>query len=223
MANKVFIQDHFDSSKAYSYHLTKDPMFEMDWESTSFSEVVPEFKNILDTAVGFSAGVGGEVGTGMVEFQNLFDIKRWKKSNPVGIAIDIQLFSKTDAEKDVHDKSLFLMNYTMLTKEGNNYIVPGISLSSISEFQSNTGGFSSKAKIISLWIPGMIYLPRAIILRAQPTFSRERTKKGFPLWAELNLQIESINPANSEFFETSNIGTNTETSSILFGALANEI
>lgn len=205
MANRLFMQDHADSSKLFNFPLTKDPMLEIESQFSSFGEVIPSVNDFLNASTLAMTGAGGQVDAGLLKFKNLFDIKRWTKTDPIRLTVDIQLYTQTNPKEDVYRKAYQLMEYTMLTKDSTGYIVPGMSLASLKDFQTNkeagVQGTSSKAKLICLWIPGIIYLPRAIIEKVQPTFSREVTESGFPLWAELNLSIESVFPANTEFFD----------------------
>lgn len=50
---------------------------------------------------------------------------------------------------------------------------------------------------VSLKIPGVIDLPIAFVTKATPIFSKELTKKDYPLWGQLNLEIRSIEPADA--------------------------
>ena len=206
MANRLFLQDHANASKLFSFPLTKDPMIEVGSTFSTFGEEFPNVVHYLDIGTQFMAGGMGEIGKGWLGFTNLFDIKRWSKTDPVNITVDLQLWTKTDSKKDVHDAALSIMEYTMLTLEDGMFILPGMSLASLPDFQGNDySGTSSKAKLVSLWIPGIVYIPQAMIVKSTPVFSKEITEAGFPLWAELNMHIESIFPANTEFFSTINV------------------
>ena len=206
MANRIFIQDHYNTGLIYSFPLTKDPMIEIESQFSSFGEVIPIVNDVLNTYNMVTAGMAGSVSIEQLAMKNLFDIKRWTKTEPLRFTVDLQLFTKTDSEKDVHDKANFIMNYVILSRKSPSdpFVIPGISLASLKDFQQN-GLTSANAKIISVWIPGILYVPKAIIEKVQPTFSRELTEKGFPLWAELNVNIESVFPAISDFFDTANV------------------
>lgn len=55
--------------------------------------------------------------------------------------------------------------------------------------------------VISVLIPGVVYLPFAYIHAVQPTYSKFRTSEGYPLWATVNVQIVSLVPAMLHNFE----------------------
>jgi hypothetical protein len=54
--------------------------------------------------------------------------------------------------------------------------------------------------VISVLIPGVVYLPLAYIHAVQPTYSKFKTNFEFPLWATLNVQIVSLTPAMLDNF-----------------------
>jgi len=207
MANRIFIQDNFNTGLIYSFPLTKDPMIEIESQFTSISETFPAVGDLINTGTQVIAGTSGGISEGVMKLKNMFDLKRWTKTEPLRFTCDLQLFTKKDSEADVHDKANFIMNYVILSRDTEGkFIVPGVSLASLGDFQaSNMKMMSSRAKLVSVWIPGLLYVPQAIIEKVQPTFSRELTEKGFPLWAELNVNIESVFPANSDFFDTKNV------------------
>jgi hypothetical protein len=108
-------------------------------------------------------------------------------------------------------------------KEANTYRTPGVSLPNLGFFQrakdrqdkakgdgaskSKTNGSSKNlpvdpnkpppnTKVVSIEIPGLVFLETALIKSAKPTFSKEITESGAPLWGKLDLSIQSVTPAN---------------------------
>lgn len=55
-------------------------------------------------------------------------------------------------------------------------------------------------KVISALIPGVLYLPYAYVHSVQPTYSKQTTQSGLPIWASANLTISSLLPANLKDF-----------------------
>lgn len=55
--------------------------------------------------------------------------------------------------------------------------------------------FSSQSKFCSVYIPGIVYLPRAIVEVAQPTWSKQLSDKGYPIWSKVNVQFTGLTPA----------------------------
>jgi hypothetical protein len=107
--------------------------------------------------------------------------------------------------------------------ESNTYRTPGVSTQNLGFFQrakerqdkakgdgaatSKTGGAAKNTppktenarqntKVVSIEIPGLIFLETALIKSAKPTFSKEITESGAPLWGKLDLSIQSVTPAN---------------------------
>lgn len=56
------------------------------------------------------------------------------------------------------------------------------------------------AKILKLRIPGIVSIPDGIVKVCKPTFSKEVTESGAPLWCKLALEVESMWPASDEAF-----------------------
>ena len=52
-------------------------------------------------------------------------------------------------------------------------------------------------RFVSVEIPGVIYLEKAIIESVRPTISKEVTESGFPLWMLLEITFEGMYPANT--------------------------
>lgn len=59
---------------------------------------------------------------------------------------------------------------------------------------------TSFAKLIAVEIPGMIYLPVAMVEKADPVFSKEIVDSGYPLWSEVTLSITGLRSANTDMF-----------------------
>ena len=56
-------------------------------------------------------------------------------------------------------------------------------------------------RYISVFIPGIIYIPYGFLETVRPTFSRQITESGFPLWGEADITIHSMFPASQEMFD----------------------
>lgn len=57
---------------------------------------------------------------------------------------------------------------------------------------------SENGRTVDLTIPGIIRLDRAIITKAIPTYSKEVTTQGVPLWCTLDVEIKGTRPATSQ-------------------------
>jgi len=158
---------------------------------------------------------------------NLFSYSIWQKTDPLTINLNIILYAKTDPLIDVIVPAYTLMSHCIIDYaiEGKNnenhlYSFPGISsfealkIGSAFDEVGNVGGYTPKngksdnnfySKLISLHIDGLVNMKLAMIKNITPTFSKHTAKSNYsseftgdyPIYAELNLQIESIIPADS--------------------------
>jgi hypothetical protein len=196
------------------FPLIEDPTIEITSTFGSFNETFPKIGEFLSAGTLLSASVGGDVGAGLLHTRNLFDIPRWQKTEPVKFVAKLVFELKTDPYVDIFEPMTRLMNYTILTLEEGKYKVPGISLASIGAFQ-NQGGESSlseNSKLLTIGIPGVIYLSVAILERAIPNYSKEITESGYPLWGQLDLNVMGVFPANSDMFEDARMLANSYSS-----------
>jgi hypothetical protein len=68
--------------------------------------------------------------------------------------------------------------------------------------------FASKSKLCSVYIPGIVYMPIAILESIQVTWSKQLTNKGYPIWAKVNCQFTGSFPA---VFEDNFLSVNPNT------------
>jgi hypothetical protein len=59
---------------------------------------------------------------------------------------------------------------------------------------------TAEGSLFSVLIPGVIFIKDAFIAGIEPTYSKHVTDQGFPLWANVRLQIQSLSPGFAEFF-----------------------
>ena len=98
---------------------------------------------------------------------------------------------------------------------GANYSTPGVSLANAKfftkaakkakasdsdkekkkELDESISRQKSNAKTVTVTIPGILNIGTAMIKSAKPTFSKELTESGAPLWGKLDLSIQSVLPA----------------------------
>lgn len=70
--------------------------------------------------------------------------------------------------------------------------------------------FPSTSKLCSLYIPGIVYVPIAIIESIQVTWSKQLSSKGYPIWSKVNCQFTGAYPA---VFEDNFLSVNPMTAS----------
>ena len=217
MANQVIIQllnetaaEEIGGDCIIIVPLADDITMSAKSQYSTLAELVPVIDTIKNKAMAFFGSVSNEVSAGAVELANKFDVPRWQKTDPFRITFKVTLYTKTDAYIDVAVPAKVLQGQSILTKEVKNkksvYITPGISLQTMKVFgkRSGKGDISSvlkKSKLIALEIPGIIYLPLAMVESAVPTYSKELTESGYPLYASIDLQVISVLPASTEAYD----------------------
>jgi hypothetical protein len=85
-----------------------------------------------------------------------------------------------------------------ISREGKSFSVPGLSVSEItknSNVNNKKAQSNVKSKLVDIWIPGIIQLKNAYIASIAPTYSRQRTVMGFPIWGILEIQFSGLVPA----------------------------
>jgi hypothetical protein len=179
-------------------------------EYFSLSTVCPELSRLVTIAGKASAGITGGIGGGLLDFTNIMDAPIWQNTKPLSIVLKLGLFTETDAYKDVWKPSIDLIGMSILTKQPNGqYLAPGLNLNNLKDFM---GGAKKKAdaeeqfmgaKLVSIDIPGVVYIPVAVVNRVTPTYSKQITDQGYPLWVDLDCQFTGTIPATTEFYEAS--------------------
>lgn len=171
------------------------------------------FTQVEDIMKLFSTGSGSTRSDG-ASLTNFLDVPLWDKTQPLTIDLKFQLFTETDPYSDVVRPAMGLSSLNMLSPfpgKPDRFAVPGVSFSSIrSAFKNENNksvavagdesNFKKESKLISIEIPGVMYLNYAFIEKADPVFSTEITSSGFPLWCDLTMTVKSLRPANTNMF-----------------------
>ena len=226
MANRIYIGGNFEELLSARYDSTgdmsllasnaeypldfpllDDVVLEAGSEWTSFTEDLGWVGEAVTTMVKINA-LYGNIGAFSVGVQNVMEAARWKKTNPFRFSVRIPLYTKTDPRTDVYAVYKALMGYTILKKNTNSesYSVPGINLANIANYINSketdkTQLLLDSGRFVSVDIPGVIYLQRAIIESIRPTISKEVTESGYPLWMLLEVTFVSLFPANTEMLD----------------------
>jgi hypothetical protein len=222
MSNKILIEYEQASSKQknqektekgikYNYSFTKnvisvplldDILLEVQSQFSSFGELIPQVKSILEIAATAQSSLTAQVGGNVLNLLNKFDIPTWKKTDPLRFQTTLTFYAgKNGAYEDVFLPITDLTNYVMLIKTGNSYRTPGINLKNVTKVGQNGNKGrgvvgSTGARLMSVFIPGMVYIPQAFLRAARPTFSKYLTTSGYPVWGKLDVQFESLVPAS---------------------------
>ena len=183
--------------------LLDDPTVEIKSQFSTMGELVPKLEGFVNLISTFQTVTSGTTSEGMMNLKNIFDIPRFQKADPVRMSLKLAFYTKESPKKDVWDPVRKLISYSIISQDPDNpnsYIVPGISLATMLEFSQGTT-YSKKSKLISLEIPGVVYLDAALIESAIPTYSKQGTESGYPLWANVDLSILSVKPGNTSMFD----------------------
>jgi len=193
-----------DDTSIMSFPLTDDVNLEIVSEFASMTENVPLIGQLTQMMT-MMAGMTGTIGEGTLNFQNLSNVQRWQRTNPIKINLNLLLYTETNAKKEVYDKMMSIIGLTIPTQDPNNpkrYMLPGLNLSTIKQTtkqgQEKDVVVLKDSKLISARIPGIVYLPLALVTKAIPTISKEETDSGYPLWATLNVEITGLYPATDD-------------------------
>ena len=196
--------------------LLEDVKIDGQSQFTSFNEMVPKIGEIIDLITSRFSAATGEVGAELLELKNKFDLPKWQKTDPIKINVTLGFFTKTDSWSDVYKPTKDIIGLSILSKDpsdNTNYIVPGISLNTQKEYNIKNKGNNKnpsvneiKAKIVALEIPGIIYIPLAYVEMALPTYSKQQTESGYPLWCTLDCQFVSVSPATTEMYNNAILG-----------------
>lgn len=231
MANRIYLQA-IGNDTIFDAPLTEDFTISNESTITSWGELVGSLSQYKDIIVTYFAGKG-TISKSLEALIGAFDLPRWTSTPPPRINAKLLFYTKTKAEIDVFYPMTFISSLSILTDAGNGtFIVPGMSAQNIikvlgggyntsktSDLSNQMGAFlSNKAnkflkasdfstggKIISLEIPGVIYLKYALVISAQGTYSKQRTSTGFPLWGSIDLVAQGLLPASDDIYKQVNV------------------
>jgi hypothetical protein len=142
--------------------------------------------------LGQSAGFSGQ-------FKQLA-IQTWKGTDPVSLpSITIGLYvdkTNVDAYNQVYLPTKKLRELPLPDeRRSGNLIPPGPSM------LEALGKQSSNWPTYSLKIGKILYLPQILIKKAEPTYSNETDEEGYPMWAKVALDIQSISTATKKLLD----------------------
>ena len=190
--------------KTMVFPLIDDVQFNVQSDLQSWSDMVPGIQILGKLqALGTS---GGTVSQGVLNLQNMFDAPRWERTMPIEFNVNLGFYTINNPEDDVYNKMKKLIAMTILSrsKKTGKIIPPGLYLPAAAAAKVGKGPANSElvttAKLISLKIPGIIFMKYAMIKQATPVFSKHLTDTGMPLWGTLELSIVGLTPAFEDDF-----------------------
>ncbi len=229
MANRLLIQWYDDKEiRVQSIPITNDIQINIGSSFKSASSIHSSMGKMMDIMSIYNAFSGNTN-----DIQAMFDFQMWEKTSPLELNIEVIFYTKTDPIKDVLSPAVSLMSLTILkNKEGHNYEIPGVSLSTLSAYMKKENKakeknfdtnvkVKEKARIVAFRIPGLVRVDKAIVKSAKPTVNKEITESKAPLYIKLDLTLESIYPACDQMFlkETNKIKSSTSAGNINLGSL----
>jgi len=234
MANRLYIEILNSDYPIFEIPLQEDVTIQADSTFSSFAEDFPMIDRGLTVMNKLQGGLSGSVSKGTQKLKNTFDLQRWDKTNPVKITSKITFYTKTDPYLDVHLPATRIISLTILSNVKDRFIVPGMSLKDLGKVDTtgsnatikatgkknvlkaktedtiNPKDFKNYSKMVSLEIPGLIYLAQAFLESVQITGSKNVTVSGYPLWISLDCQWSSFTPAvDTMFLSSAPLGVST--------------
>ncbi len=195
-----FLDNTYTPGKNLNYivvsHLRDDIALSPNTEFQSIIDMTP-FGRIAETFKGFTSAFTGNV---TERLQKYMQIEAWKSTDPLSIGFKLHLDTDYSAQSDVYDPALALLGYTVPEeKEGSELLkTPGPNFKSIgsalSQSNVNTASLSKQieGRLVSLLIGGWLYFNNAVLTKAEPTFSKDLTDSGFPLFADIDCEIKTL-------------------------------
>jgi hypothetical protein len=215
-----------DLASTLTYPIMEDFQIETSTEFSSFAELCPTISSLLDLGMAYESASSGGVSTAGFNIRSVLDAPRWQKTNPVKITTDIFFYTETDPYTDVCLPMNALLGAHLPRIVGKKIMVPGLNATNVNDIdkiiksakEKSTAAFeelgggkqgekelrnildSQYSALFSVLIPGVVFLPVAFIFAIAPTYSKHVTENGYPLWANANVQIQSLTPAFAEYF-----------------------
>lgn len=210
MSNKIFLAYQSKDPETGKLNnvekavpLIDDILLEINSQFSSFGELIPQLKSLLELGATVQSSLSGGVSSTILDLFNKLDVPTWKKTDPIRFQVSLAFYTQENgAYEDVYKPITDLASYTMLMRKGKSFITPGLNVKNISKAsqngkdKENTFKRAEGTRLLTVYVPGVVYIANAFIRSARPTFSKYKTTKGFPLWGKVDLQIESLFPAN---------------------------
>lgn len=143
-----------------------------------------------------------------------FGFQVWTNTDPLMTNVTVTFrVDKTDvdAEAQVYRPALALMKLPLPIEggagnsmAGSNLIGPGPSVIATVKGATEAGVNTTTQGAYSVRMGRVLYIPNAIIKKAEPTFSIETDERGFPIWAKINMDIQSSFVATQQLLEKVN-------------------
>lgn len=152
-----------------------------------------------DVLSGALAGAGFESIGGLVGGKHkVFGMQTWKGTDPLSMGITVSFYAdKTNFNpyEQVYRPIMILAQIPLPGELDSGFMTPpGPSVLDVFEKSKNPD-------LYSLQIGSILYLPRIIIKKAEPTFSTETDTDGYPIWGKVALDVQSLQIATKNLLQ----------------------
>jgi hypothetical protein len=177
-------------------------------EFSPVADLIPGMSGIVSDLNAFLGKVTGKAVGGAARY---LDVKGWTKTSQLKLGFKLHFDTETNAKNDVWLPTLALWGYTLPEeKKGNLLVVPGLNLidagSAASIKKEGESGMSSSeinklliqagSRLVTIQICSCWYLAGCLLTKAIPVFSTNITESGYPLWADVDCEIETLPTAD---------------------------
>jgi hypothetical protein len=202
-----------------SFPIQDDITIGLESEFTDAADLLPGPIAKLQSFKSIFSAIGGVTS----ETFNIFKLQVWNETKPLQMTFKLIFSTKTDGWADVYMPAFSLASQGILkqigTDKSTQYITPGISLANLSAVkraQQDTksskddkekerkqaeatknlekGGLET-GNLVAVHIPGLISFSDGFIPKANLVVSKETTRLGAPLWAEVEINVQTTLPA----------------------------
>lgn len=155
----------------------------------------------------------GLVGLGFSSQFKEFGYQVWDKTDPLSINVTVTfrlgMLNLFSAREEVYIPMIKLASIPLPTVGGSlaegtleNLVAPGPPPTTLLEGQDGEGfGYVGKYRKISLEIGNILRVDKVIVLKATPTVSTETDSAGYPIWAKVDMDIQSVETATVEMLQ----------------------
>lgn len=198
MANVIMINMQSEKGVAdyLEFPLLDDIQPQLENTYSSIGQLVgtglSEMVNLANTITTLS----GEGLTGLGEkLANGMSFPYWTYTAPIKLPLRLLFYLGADGmatgEQLMNKMNLFIERSTISRNEHGGLSVPGLSLSNIIKVSSKENP-NAKSKLVDIIIPRVIQIKNAYITSITPTYSRQVTKDGYPIWGILDMQFSGL-------------------------------
>lgn len=155
----------------------------------------------LETLSGATSAVFGQALGGVAKYMQM---ETWKSTDPLSFGLTLHFDTDMNPRNDVFLPTIALFAYTVPEENRNKILkTPGPNIlallsksNSMNTDKVNLAGTtvssSSEDRLVSILIGGWLYLTQVVLVKAEPTFSKDLTESGYPLWSELTCEFKAL-------------------------------